>query len=228
MGHAGHASGFVSLVKLLCILETGVIPATANFSTPHPLMKYLVDGSMKVKKKKKQQKKCLKQLPWTPRICLIHCSYIRLHSVSQKYVFIVTEVRERCWDQFERLMWPCVPWHEFIPSSYITPDPLLQWRFFLRHPVYDQWNGLIHLWQNIWHPQSNFTKQQINVSIYRAFNMDVLTRGTHYWGCLFLGGRGAQKSLWKLCINFRLVVEDKGMFLSSDESERLIETSAGQ
>ena len=57
MGHAGHASGFVSLVKLLYILETGVIPATANFNTPHPLMKYLVNGSMKVKKF--QPKKCL-------------------------------------------------------------------------------------------------------------------------------------------------------------------------
>ncbi|OQV25865.1 Fatty acid synthase [Hypsibius exemplaris] len=48
MGHSEHASGAVSVVKILIAMKTGIIPPNLHYKTPNPLIPALVDGRLKV------------------------------------------------------------------------------------------------------------------------------------------------------------------------------------
>jgi len=48
VGHSEGSSGMVSLVKVISILRTGVIPKTLNYQKPNPRIPSLVDGSVQV------------------------------------------------------------------------------------------------------------------------------------------------------------------------------------
>ncbi|XP_055354920.1 fatty acid synthase-like [Paramacrobiotus metropolitanus] len=48
MGHSEHASGVVSLAKIMIAMQAGVIPPNMNYKNPNPLIPALVDGRLKV------------------------------------------------------------------------------------------------------------------------------------------------------------------------------------
>ena len=47
-GHSEHASGAVSVCKVLISMKTGYIPANLHYKNPNPLIPALVDGRMRV------------------------------------------------------------------------------------------------------------------------------------------------------------------------------------
>ncbi|XP_017769918.1 PREDICTED: fatty acid synthase-like [Nicrophorus vespilloides] len=47
-GHTEPASGLCSMIKLICAMESGIIPPNINFDKPNKNIKALLDGSIKV------------------------------------------------------------------------------------------------------------------------------------------------------------------------------------
>ncbi|GAU91939.1 hypothetical protein RvY_04096 [Ramazzottius varieornatus] len=48
MGHSEHASGAVSVCKIMIAMQTGIIPPNLHYKNPNPLIPALVDGRLKV------------------------------------------------------------------------------------------------------------------------------------------------------------------------------------